>query len=417
MADDLNEILKHNPFTKELVDGWKETLAEIANQQNFTGAQGYRFILPCHKNADFVSRRKAGQHVFSTQYIPQPFIGHPSAPVWFLNQNPNPLDGDVCAMLNVSQSAQGGSGEYKQGIGNLKDLLKRQELMLKQLLLGDDVTFFSLDPLFDITSNGTSMFTWWRKHVCGNDPSKFPFYRDSLTSGNAQEMAKKLFVIEAFPYRSANWSDVKVEDWTKGDYFEFWKELVGYALMQSNKKIVVRGALISKVSEIARSEPRATVMKFRNSQQVWLSSGNITKVKLSSQQSLKGVGIKVSELEVNKTNSIQASQANTPQGNGLYRITDGDYAFAGSAKATVAMWHIMKTYVKLHPQSNWDDIGSLSKDLFGNCRVLKPLENGEHTKRTIDLPNGRTINVAVKDGGKEELQNICKFLHIDLKTT
>ena len=118
MADDLNEILKHNPFKKELVDGWKETLSRIAEEKNFGGNMHQneffapRTYHPCGLPEDRCHFILPGDNKFisdcriATHYIPQPFIGHPSAPVWILNENPSPFGCDVCAMLNVSETAK-----------------------------------------------------------------------------------------------------------------------------------------------------------------------------------------------------------------------------------------------------------------------------------------------------------------------
>ncbi len=291
MDEKLNEILNHNPFSKELVGKWRTKLSEIANVKDFGGDKTQEeFFGNGYPYAHFVlegDKKYINDARFYTHYIPQPFIGHPSAPIWILNENPSPFGSDVCAMLNVSDSARqlkwvNGAGQEPAAPNyveaNLHALGVRQELMLKQLRLVEDVSFFPLDPRFDIVRREgralRSMFLWWRSFICGSERNRmvFPFHTENVTEEYAKQMAKKVFVLEAFPYRSVHFHDV--EDLQSGKYHKFWKELVRYAL-EHKKFIIGRGARLIRAIRADEKLSKADVRHFNNWRHPTLSLGNV----------------------------------------------------------------------------------------------------------------------------------------------
>ena len=218
----LETILESNPFTEELVDQWKVQLKDGAKAR-------CGFLLPSDEE-----ELGKDTKIFS-QYIPQPFIGSPSAPVWLLNENPSPFESDDVAMLSA-KPAEGAGWQY----ADEESLRIRQQLMCDQLRLKADAgTFFPLEKVFDVTGGKGSMYGWWHEHVLGGRTSKkcFPFREIFSYNAAAGLIAKGLFVLEAFPYRTKNWNKKYLN--ASREYHAFWWMLMDYAV-NNGKMLLIR---------------------------------------------------------------------------------------------------------------------------------------------------------------------------------
>lgn len=257
----LDEILKGNPFDQKLINEWSGRLDEVAQNDSFDWqAYNGRFLLPDDIKAyETFGVRKTAEQIYP-QFIPQPFIGHPSADIWLLNINPSWFPSDVYAMLNVSKAVRELKWKVceghplldcckkckplkfsQSGLGDKEVLRTRQQILLDQLLFKDK-TFFPLDKAFDFLDGSTqkdSVRSWWLRTVFGaSQKNDFPF-RKELKGKDRTLLRHSLFVLELSPYRSSSPNAKFIEDRLTSSYGLFWRELVRYGL-QSRKTIIVR---------------------------------------------------------------------------------------------------------------------------------------------------------------------------------
>lgn len=213
----LEVILEKNPFReKGLIDGWRKELAKIAEKQDFPydpdKPEDYKWfcleedkerIKKFNEGLTLDTRKSENTkrgHRIHPEFIPQPFIGHPSAKIWLLNINPSWFASDVFAILNAGSNVQeltwrkkinneslhlAVGGETIPFVDDMRDNVKclkeRQERMLNQLLLEKNTTtFFLLNECFNIVhdkSDGIkdTMYKWWSRCVIGNMGDNYPF--------------------------------------------------------------------------------------------------------------------------------------------------------------------------------------------------------------------------------------------------
>lgn len=304
---ELEIILKDNPFTK-LVGGWQDKLNEIIEKPDFLynseepSSQEW-FCLPSDEtrirdfNNDLSNEVEWKKNKFRLhpEFIPQPFIGHPSADIWFLNINPSWFASDVFAMLNNKRSVrdlymtnfkdtpgQPGNGLYlsqnkKQGQGirirfneenDLQKIRERGAIMLSQLLLDySTTTFFPLNECFNIVSGNekNTMYNWWRDIILGsgsrNANAVFVGRKiiNDLKCDHCKDKVRKLgqsvFVLEMNPYRSLK----------PDDKYSF----IGYGLSEDNEwgrfwKRLVKYGIMKKKTFIMRAKPNATTSGSRS---------------------------------------------------------------------------------------------------------------------------------------------------------
>lgn len=267
----LNEILGKNPFTKDLVDGWRANLT--------SGSLTNEYVLPC--DIDFLGlcaeQTKEAAHIqVLTHLLPQPFAGSPLSDTWILLYNPgySPVDEfDNLSVANKAEVFQRILPELStrclarrtQSVSDFfvnrteeddaRCLRRRQSLMLNQLVLDAKTKFpfFWLDQSF-CTVNKRSVgnklmggHIWWRSMLLNADGSMRDFLRhdrEGVTQDRVyQAISGAVFVLEYFPYHSRNFGRgvLKRNGWLsiQNGYHEFWVSMVKYA-MQNGKTIIVR---------------------------------------------------------------------------------------------------------------------------------------------------------------------------------
>lgn len=305
----IDNVLEFNPFSKELVEVWRGTFGKIDERiknegcYNLNSPDAFKFVLPGDEG------RFEKIPAIRTQYIPQPFIGHPSAPIWILNQNPSWFQSDLYSMFDVSQKAivesekpldgrrPNNRTRIKKDSFGVDELRNRQSLLLAQLRLfrdgeasNDDPSFFPLDAAFMFDANlerACSVGLWWRKFVAGagigNDFPLLPVVDEPKT------IARHVFVVEAFPYRSAHWNDVE-SVWREGPYYDYWRHLVKYGY-KNGKMLVVRGGPngdickeIQKVVGASKRDVDDRLFYFSSVQHPTLSNGNLCQVRRSGDE-------------------------------------------------------------------------------------------------------------------------------------
>lgn len=298
MDKDLEEILRENPFSEELIKSWKKRLDEGMTGGFGTDNQDDWYVLKddakaiaeynakrprefaCRKGyewdgCDIRRCKRIADYRLHPEFIPQTFIGHPSAPIWLLTINPSWFESDVGSILSVDSAqrltfrfctvqenrcermGEDRLGRYKKNsLG--KDIIRtRQEIMLDQLRLSKEALFFPLvekdgQAVFDVSEDG-DMCSWWRGAVLGAEHSRgFPL-RNLLLGHPVSELSKVLFVLEALPYRSAQWDPTGMFGLSRA-YGAFWEKLVRYACTHG-KTLIVR-AEAEKRTGIVKSGSR-----------------------------------------------------------------------------------------------------------------------------------------------------------------
>lgn len=440
MDKELENILKGNPFTEDLVDKWKNRLARHGAGSFGTDNQDDWFVLDGDTEAIAQYNARNGRsdtRRLHPEFIPQTFIGHPSAPVWLLTINPSWFESDVRSILRADSTR-------KQD----QDLLRaRQEVMLDQLLLRDGATFFPLvikdgRYLFEVSDAG-DMYSWWNYAVRGSSEKNFPLHGLS-----AEDVSQKLFVMEALPYRSSKWDERGMFRLSRS-YDEFWTLLVKYACTHG-KMLLVRAAesdtkvtnkIAKRVMEIANEiggdKINAMMFGFRNVQSVSLSNGNVAAWPDESEvrsEDRKGFGIILNDLLGSKQQETKIELPNKPErcveevlkaikdygrhnllrdggveerkgqgharrapqkhqpndaGNGaagkrLFRIPEGEYQCAEVANISTIMRHVAKRYLDLNPDKSRLDFLNLFRGGVNEGMVPNTEDWREKTKQSVE---------------------------------
>lgn len=263
---ELKRILNTNPFTQEIVDGWRKLLKR--------GGDG-RFVLPCDEKLlqKIIESEARANYEPLPSLLPQPFAGDPHGDIWLLLDNPGytPIDkfdnisvadkDDVfekvrdmmlSELSKIRNADERKRREQSYGLLHSSDLFverspqkdveclrRRQTLMLNQLLLNIDkaLPFFWLDGSFrTVNANvfGRRLVgghLWWRTKL-----NKF------LRKGND---VRRVFAMEYFPYHSRNFKHNSKHDllgeWaSESCYHKFWRAMVEYG-RKHGKRIIVRG--------------------------------------------------------------------------------------------------------------------------------------------------------------------------------
>ena len=254
--DELSQILDTNPFLQEL-DKWENDLSSFIEGR--IQLRDLNFVLSSDKNnfeiyqKKVARRSKNGDTFLHPELLPQPFIGDPRAPIWYLLLNPGYSEIDLYDHLGIcpccSRKLFCGDVALEDGLldkgRNKRDsLVKRQELLIKQLRLECEYPFYLLDDSFNTLYNNsmfdakTGGFGWWHTVLFGARGENGFLFPECGVTADSQSVGHKLFAIECCPYHSVNF-DKKVL-WAENKYMEFWARLIAWAVNSDivrNKRI------------------------------------------------------------------------------------------------------------------------------------------------------------------------------------
>lgn len=195
-----------------------------------------------------------GDYRLRLDLFPEPFIGNPEAPVYFLNLNPG------CGDENNIQD--------KEDMKILKDYVFKNLKHKKA-----KYPFYILDPKLK-TMGGAG---WWRKKL-GNGEGVFKLLdHEKMTDKLA---ANNIFCVEYFPYHSRKFKQIGKELWYKYQQYlipsqEYSFELVKNAMKKKKIIIIMRSKNIwFNAVESLRKYKYAYVLK--NPQAVTISRKNFT---------------------------------------------------------------------------------------------------------------------------------------------
>lgn len=222
---ELSKILEMNPW-KGVADKWFSTPNPCS-----------KFVLPGDERA--LSQTSVR---YNLELPPQPFVGHPSAPIWIMLKNPGLGDWDRCDLLEGLKGLSLKNRKFATAAAD-KCLAQRQKLYCDQLNFNckRDASFIFLNAAFDTAKRGNrnprNANLWFRRYLL----SRRGLLDGLVDRENAQSsyrfMSKNVFVLDYVPYHSKNYADPKVEL----THHRFWKELVRYALCDGRKLLVFWG--------------------------------------------------------------------------------------------------------------------------------------------------------------------------------
>ena len=290
---ELKEILKHNPFGKDDVQKeWACKLRALRKGERGPCNLDFDFVLADDKK--FILDARLVKQVRS-MVLPQPWTGHPQAPVWLLLLNPGFCLKDFYDHINVSKKMREcivRTGSYTSqsfdSSGAETKLENRQGLILSNLRFDSwPAPFYFLDDSFKTGNDGAVGHSWWFRHLSlkGGSNSFFSDLANNEVSW-AETIGRCLFVLEAFPYHSSTFPGNMIRKWVKAETnsFNFWKRLVQYGLTHK-KEIVVRatgegcGSLGNLLKEaeinLASPEVNAKVHYVNNTRNISFTAGNI----------------------------------------------------------------------------------------------------------------------------------------------
>ncbi|MBR4654552.1 MAG: hypothetical protein IKO72_14425 [Kiritimatiellae bacterium] len=285
---ELNQILASNPFLGEL-DNWRNDL--LLFKRGNRKLEDLYFVLSSDK-ANFsnyqrhVAKHSAGWDSYlHPEVLPQPFIGDPRAPVWYLLLNPGYSFPDrydhlgICS-CDTNKLFIGSEPEeniFDRGRDRDEVLAKRQSLLLNQFQLKQNAPFYILDDSFNTLPDRKSYkkkggYRWWRTVLFGaNQPNGF-LLPECGVNPDATSVGKKLFVLECCPYHSTNF-DANVL-WNENEYMKFWMNLISWAVKVGKKFIVRservfqliknRGLAIDDINHVRFSSERNVALTLKN---------------------------------------------------------------------------------------------------------------------------------------------------------
>ena len=249
----LDQILTTNPFLNEL-GKWADDLSSFAKGEK--ELQDLDFVLSSDK-ANFSNYQKniarqtpKWDSYLHPEVLPQPFIGDPRAPVWYLLLNPGYSFPDrydhlgvcSCCENKLFSKEKSGKSIFDHGRNCNEALTKRQSFLLNQLQLKQNMPFYILDDSFNTLPNNKNYkkkggYRWWRTVLFGANQLKGFLLPECGIHFDALSVGEKLFVLECCPYHSVNF-DAKVL-WDGNAYMVFWTNLISWAI-KADKKFIVR---------------------------------------------------------------------------------------------------------------------------------------------------------------------------------
>ena len=286
MYDELAEVLKDNPFTAKLIKEWKRELESfLAGKITLTRL---RFAL----DSDIKSLRKCKEQNkgnrksrLHLELLPQPFQGSPYAPIWILLLNPGYSDMDrydhlgLCPNCNKNLAMEETNSlhdvfDYGRKKGSA--LRKRQNILLCQLRLKKESSFSLIDEAFNtvkhIKCDVGGGYRWWKKVLFGDKgSSKFLLCKFQQRKSLSNEIGKKIFVLEYFPYHSTSFDRSTIE--ICSEYKKFWTKLVGWGV-NHGRKFIIRGKYMDGALKKLKVD-RSNSVRFKSARNVALTPANL----------------------------------------------------------------------------------------------------------------------------------------------
>ena len=259
----LKEVLETNPFLPEL-DNWQKDLEAFRNGRK--NLDELKFVLQSDMDnynryqQNEACRTEDTDTFLHSELLPQPFIGDPRAPIWYLLLNPGYSFPDRYDHLGVCSfcGRRFFEGKLKEedcifdnGRDKAESLKKRQALLLRQLRLESGMPFYLLDDAFN-TLNGSlnrgkdGGYRWWRTILFGANTSKGFLLPECGVPLDSISVGRKIFALECAPYHSRNFDEAVL--WEDGKYMEFWRRLISWAV-ETERKFIVRSERVANVLE------------------------------------------------------------------------------------------------------------------------------------------------------------------------
>lgn len=290
MSMTLKEVLDRNPFNKEVVERWKQDL------DAFNKGDKQRSELNFVLDGDLRCVKGDVREKLHTELLPKPFMGHPSAPVWYLPINPSYSDIDLYDNLGICPDCDkelDTSHEERHrscqiwnhldlGRDRVGALVERQRLLLRQLRLENDYSFTFLEKVFDTLGdcsdrNDNGGYRWWQRRLFGRGYRTVTaeyLLKPSSVLPDASLVGGKLFALESFPYHSKRFN---VKYYTSSAYFAFWTNLVKWGI-ENGKKFIVRARnkkFCELVSYAGIKFDAANAVKLSSDQNACITLGNL----------------------------------------------------------------------------------------------------------------------------------------------
>ena len=260
MDEELKKILTQNPWAK-MAQEWLQKDAKS-------------YVLPEDKKVLEVLKAKAKGATVNVhlELPPQPFIGHPSAPLWILHLCPAYSEVDIYDMVSIAKPQKG-----KIVPENCTEaaFAERRASLFRQLDFSEPHPFYVLKEAFRTVEqdnrvhlNGT--YGWWHNYLL-----------DGTDSFLTEQDLGKCFVLEAFPYHvekddDKNWRNPTEAEIRKTRHHAFWKALMRYALTYG-KTIVARRGVASLIAKCFSEAEANELCVFSSSQSIYLTKGNVAK--------------------------------------------------------------------------------------------------------------------------------------------
>lgn len=241
MSKALTDVLKSNPW-KDIAKEW---LADIRQ-----GHTVKKWVLQDDQDAVEAYNKKNKRNALHWELPPCPFVGHPSAKIWYLLKNPGYSDIDVYDQIDIKKGKQL-ILQPKEMLLPREDeiaaLMARQEMIVKALMFDLDPNgcFYVLAHEFNtckLHKKCLGAYNWYDANFfpvsggyfkCGDEMSKLTY------------ASKNVFDLEYSPYHSASFG--KFEDHKKFKHHEFWRRLVEFALRRQKFLIVRSNELCEEV--------------------------------------------------------------------------------------------------------------------------------------------------------------------------
>lgn len=256
--DELDEVLKSNPFKPKLIKQWKSDLQSFLTGK--TRLSDLNFALDSDTNSieEYQEKNKTNERKrLHLELLPQPFQGNPRAPIWLLMLNPSYSNVDRYDHLGLCPSCDKNLATMKTnlkhdvfdcGKSKIKALQKRQDLLLRQLRLKKNCQFSILNDVFNTLQHtqewqGGGGYRWWQNVLFGSNGKKVFLLPECKVEADAKSVGQKLFVLEYCPYHSLDFDAKSFE--FGGEYADFWRKLIAWAI-KTKKKFIVRSKRIDE---------------------------------------------------------------------------------------------------------------------------------------------------------------------------
>ena len=286
--NELEKVLKGNPFKPELIKKWKHALQSFLEGR--CKLSDLCFVLDSDRDAINKYQEKNATNEkkrLHLELIPQPFQGNPRAPVWLLMLNPGYSCIDRYDHLGLCPSCDKNIATSKTkfrhdvfdcGKDKRIALQKRQNRLLQQLRLGKGCSFSVLEEMFNTLQGcpdwkGDGGYRWWENMLFGTNGHKGFLLPECGAKPNAKLVEQKLFVLECNPYHSINFDGEMVG--SGSEYIEFWAKLISWAI-KTKKYFIVRGESVVRVLNECKLKVNSTnSVKFSSWQKTALTRNNL----------------------------------------------------------------------------------------------------------------------------------------------